>query len=134
MGPVCTCGSLWCSLLSAVHPISGRKDGAFGSARPASEEESWLPDAAEVVRSWALSAEMARAPGSEPRKSRKRRSRERWRWGEAGCYDPSRYGVKGDVYPRGLRTLEPGSDLPSAPNMAAAALPLLPANVSCDQR
>ena len=47
---------------------------------------------------------------------------------------PTRYRVKGDVHTRGLWALEPSSDLPSAPNMAATALPLLPANVSCDQR
>lgn len=47
---------------------------------------------------------------------------------------PTRYGVKGDVHTRGLWALEPGSDLSSVPNMAATALPLLPANVSCDQQ
>lgn len=40
--PVCTYGSWWCSLLSAVHPILGSRDGAVGSARPKSEGASWV--------------------------------------------------------------------------------------------
>ena len=42
--PIRKCGSWWCSplLLLALHPMLSQKHGAFGSARLASGEESWM--------------------------------------------------------------------------------------------